>query len=477
MHPTRFLFVVLMALHANPSLGQTIKNTSGSTQKYYFKCIGNTETQLTFVEDKKKKTFVQEIWDFKMPLRGPDTYSLGTFRKIGKKFVYQKSSRKFSIDLLTGVVTRDGKKTGTNCTKLTYDLVNEGRDRAQNSTGEFWARTSGWSDARFIKLGTLASAQEICQLFDHKIFNNLSRYGYLLDSVNRNLRWEGIEAGSLWLEKKLKTKGMKEVSRGFGLIDNMQLQAEGNLAQCLEKKSETNPKFYSTLRRYFLGYLSKERCFQKRFEVKKTVDDKGNIITRRLPTKNDRGEGCVYFGYNSGDISYWGSSTFLLLVLWKEAHPVLKTILTNGDKALSIRIAEYKNKRQIEAKARQKRKLETEERQKKVDAAWLAYTGRKKSLLEEVYNFASTGNLQGLKYQYWIEKPKCVLTNGNLTIDNRKINVTAFRISKKILGSSWYVFSSDGTTTLSTSADIPIDRLQKAWSLAFGRCPGVKTRF
>jgi hypothetical protein len=74
-------------------------------------------------------------------------------------------------------------------------------------------------------------------------------------------------------------------------------------------------------------------------------------------------------------------------------------------------------------------------------------------------------------------KPKCVLTNGNLTIDNRKINVTAFRISKKILGSSWYVYSSDGTTTLSTSADIPIDRLQKAWSLAFGRCPGVKTRF
>ena len=55
--------------------------------------------------------------------------------------------------------------------------------------------------------------------------------------------------------------------------------------------------------------------------------------------------------------------------------------------------------------------------------------------------------------------------------------MTAFRIYKKLFGSTWYIYSSDGKTTLSTSADIPVDRLQKAWGLAFRKCPGIKSRF
>ena len=477
MNTIRFLVLIIIMMHANPGISQTVNKSANSVTKYYFKCVGNNETQLTFVEDKKKKTFVQEIWNFNSPLRGPDTFSLKTFQTIGGNFTYQKSSGKFAIDLSTGVVTRDGKKTGSNCKKLTYDLVNEGRDRAQNSAGEFWTRTSNWSDARFVKIGTLANADEICLLFEHKLFSRLPRYGNLLDRTNMDFRWDGIEAGSLWLEQTLARKGVKEVSRGFGLIKNMHTQAEKNLSECLKKKSETKPNFYSTLRRYFLGYLSKEKCFQNTFQVSKTVDDRGNVITRRVPIKRSRREGCVNFGYNSGKITYWGSSTFLLLVIWRDAHPVLRKILDKGHEALTVRIADYRARRQAELEAQRKRKSELEEQQRRLNSAWLAYRGRKKTLLEEVYNFASTGYPPGQKYQYWIEKPRCVLTSGGTTIDNRTINMTAFRISKRLFGSTWYLYSSDGKTTLSTSADIPLDRLQKAWGLAFKKCPGIKSRF
>ena len=48
--------------------------------------------------------------------------------------------------------------------------------------------------------------------------------------------------------------------------------------------------------------------------------------------------------------------------------------------------------------------------------------------MEQVYNFSTTGKLEGSSYNYWVEFKKCVLSNGRKTIDNRKINMTAFRI-------------------------------------------------
>ena len=477
MNTTRLLALMIFTMLTNPGFSQANNKSANSKEKHYFKCLGNTETQLTFVADKKKKTFVQEIWNFDSPLRGPNTYPLKIFRTTKKKFTYQKSSGIFSIDLSTGFVTRNGKKTGSKCKKLTYDLVNEGRDRAQNSAREFWTRSSKWSDAKFVKIGTLANADEICLLFEHKLFSRLPRYGNLLGSTNMDLRWDGIEAGTLWLKQTLTRKGVQEVSRGFGLIKNMQTQAEKNLSECLKKKSKKKPNFYPTLRRYFLGYLSRKKCFLDTFRVRKTVDDRGNVITRRVPIKKSGRGGCVYFGYNSGNISYWNSSTFLLLVIWKDAHPVLRKILDKGEETLTLKIAENRARRQAKLEAQRKRKAERREHQRRVNSAWLAYSGREKTLLEEVYNFASTGYLPGRKYQYWIENPRCVLTSGSSKIDNRKLNMTAFRIYKKLFGSTWYIYSSDGKTTLSTSADIPLDRLQKAWGLAFRKCPGIKSRF
>ena len=39
--------------------------------------------------------------------------------------------------------------------------------------------------------------------------------------------------------------------------------------------------------------------------------------------------------------------------------------------------------------------------------------------MEEVYNFADTGYPEGLDYSsHWVEIEECILTNGNLTVDN-----------------------------------------------------------
>ena len=52
--------------------------------------------------------------------------------------------------------------------------------------------------------------------------------------------------------------------------------------------------------------------------------------------------------------------------------------------------------------------------------------------MEQVYNFSSSGDVNGKEYNYWVELKACVLTNGKQTIDNREINMTAFRIYPEI---------------------------------------------
>ena len=97
--------------------------------------------------------------------------------------------------------------------------------------------------------------------------------------------------------------------------------------------------------------------------------------------------------------------------------------------------------------------------------------------MEQVYNLATSGFVEGIEYEYWIEKEECLLTNGRQTIDNRSLNMTAFRIRSEFLGSDWGVISSDQKTRLVTYQKVPVDRLQKAWGMAFDKCPGQRTRF
>jgi hypothetical protein len=165
------------------------------------------------------------------------------------------------------------------------------------------------------------------------------------------------------------------------------------------------------------------------------------------------------------------------MLIWKESHPVLKNIFDNGETVLIARLAE--NKRIQLAKEKEEKARQKARKQASLDRAveWSNYQNRKKTLLEQVYNFATTGYPEGLKTLKWVEEKPCVVTDGNRTIDNRTLNMTAFRIRKEFIGSQWYMISTDRRFRLSTSANIPFDRLQKAWGLAFKECPGITSKF
>ena len=97
--------------------------------------------------------------------------------------------------------------------------------------------------------------------------------------------------------------------------------------------------------------------------------------------------------------------------------------------------------------------------------------------MEQVYNFSTSGDLEGSQYNYWVEVKACILSNGRKRIDNRKINMTAFIIYSEINNQKIKMISSDNKIYFSTYANISIDRLQKAWNLAFIECPGKTSLF
>ena len=97
--------------------------------------------------------------------------------------------------------------------------------------------------------------------------------------------------------------------------------------------------------------------------------------------------------------------------------------------------------------------------------------------MEQVYNFSTTGDLEGSQYNYWVEVKACILTNGSKRIDNTKINMTAFKIYSEIQNQKIKMIASDNKFYFSTYANISIDRLEKAWKLAFNKCPGKTSRF
>ncbi len=346
----------------------------------------------------------------------------------------------------------------------------------KNSTTTLMFRknSDNWSNLEFVKVGTIATAAQICKVFSHPFFKGPKNYR-LLDTTNGQFRWDGIEASTLWIKKKLKDANAK--TRGLGLDENTLKIADKNFTACLKKIKIKNPKLFNFIKYRFLHYF-KDNCLEARFKLKKKVDDNGNITEERIPLKKSS---CINFNYNSRDYSYWNSTTFVLMLVWKEAHPVLSTIFDKGNKVLNARL--IKQNKLIEQKRLAEEKSKGErQKQKELDNTrkqlWFAYKSRNKTLMEQVYNFSTTGKLEGSLYNYWVEYKKCVLSNGKKTVDNRKINMTAFRIYLETKRNNKIkTISSDGKFYFSTNEKISIDRLQNAWKLAFKKCPGKTSRF
>jgi Sel1 repeat len=107
---------------------------------------------------------------------------------------------------------------------------------------------------------------------------------------------------------------------------------------------------------------------------------------------------------------------------------------------------------------------------------WQEYQAREKTLIEKVLNYSSTALEEGTAEDYWVidQNDKCSAVRqypvGELVVNIRKFNIRGFRYSPEFFG--------DETQRFMTFArDQRMERLEKAWALAFQECPGKKSDF
>ena len=189
-------------------------------------------------------------------------------------------------------------------------------------------------------------------------------------------------------------------SRGLSINENTLTVADQNFTACLKQIKMKKPKLYNFIKYSFLHYLKDDYCLEQRFRIKKQVDDNGNITEERIPLKK---KSCINFNYNSWDYSYWNSTTFVLMLVWKEAHPVLSTIFENGNKVINTRLKKRDKIIKQKRLAEEKKKSEIQKNKEiynKRKQVWLQYKSRKKTLMEQVYNFSIAGDLEGSQHNY-----------------------------------------------------------------------------
>ena len=131
-------------------------------------------------------------------------------------------------------------------------------------------------------------------------------------------------------------------------------------------------------------------CHKQAYRIEQDVDNQGNLLTVRCPSAQPG----IDFNFNSGRLNDWNPSTFTLMLIWKEAHPVEK-IFDGGTKVIEERmqIRPHSN--------RQKQKAEGYEQMSAQNKkAWDDYQARDKTLMEQVYNLATSGFIGGSTHQY-----------------------------------------------------------------------------
>ena len=458
----------------------TIANlASASDEKtIYFHCQGNGwNYQVSFAEQPGQQTVLQKIQYLDSYTSENTETVLSEYNASDDLITYKKQQFTFSINRLDGTVTRNQEPVPVSCKEINYDMIAAAKaaiENAKTTTTQFWSPTTGYGDTGYVQLGMLATADEICQVFEHPFFSYTSDDYYALDTMNSDFDWEGIEAASLWINRMFEKNGVQ--LQRFGLMENIHNAANANLASCLAHKEQTSPGFYDKLTRHFLGNLRYRgiRCHEQEYRIEQDVDDNGTLIERKIPIGS---QSCIDFNYNSGRLNDWNTSTFTLMLIWKEAHPVLEKIFDKGETIMVARLEEMERIRLAEEAAERERQQKAEAKRAEREQYWANYQSRQKTLMEQVYNFATTGFPEGLQSSHWVEIEQCVLSDGNRTIDNRQLNMTAFRMYQEFIGSSWYMVSTDMNIRLITSAPIPMDRLQNAWGLAFQQCPGRQSNF
>lgn len=136
-----------------------------------------------------------------------------------------------------------------------------------------------------------------------------------------------------------------------------------------------------------------------------------------------------------------------------------------------------------------------------------AYQGREKTILEQILNYTSFADENGFfdatqphfelvggfaVSGYWVSgedgEDKCILTlhqtfvdrtmnNTNIKVDLRQFNESGFRFVRQTNGYiHWWIVGDENTSLQGDGRDV-LERLQKAWGIAFEECPGKKSPF
>jgi len=123
-----------------------------------------------------------------------------------------------------------------------------------------------------------------------------------------------------------------------------------------------------------------------------------------------------------------------------------------------------------------------------ISASWTSYSKRSKSTIEEILNYTTNGVEEGTAGDFWVSglngQHKCVLSRvlyskAGDVIDVRQMNPEGVRIS---IDKNSLVTVGDERTKVSANYFIKsqpvMERLQKAWGLAFVECPSeVRRKF
>lgn len=192
----------------------------------------------------------------------------------------------------------------------------------------------------------------------------------------------------------------------------------------------------------------------------------------------------------------------MLAAASKASHEVLLRVVSDARaKAIAKAGADARAKAQADARAKvqaeadaqaeAKRQAEAREKEKLDLSSWVNYQKREKTLLEKIFNYSSEGIEEGNNHQYWISgyngNNKCVLSRfgawGGVPFDLRTINMRGFRIEKESfvnlqnsLRERWR-FGDEKLRFNAFDEGQVMERLERAWGLAFRECPGVKTEF
>lgn len=362
------------------------------------------------------------------------------------------------------------------------------------------------------RVGNIASAAEICTILDHTIFSRGGALASAMGTRGQEINWDINDqtladfrrffTNTLQLPDEIITPSGRRRNNIWEIDRNSLSIINNNLNECLRWIHANRREQYNTIVHRFLipasarGAFAAEQppCFSSHYV---------NIYGAPL---------CADFGSWGG---YDRREIFAILLTLREGHPILTNALNRFEASAAPAIARQQAAEQQRRDSETRAREASERSQNQHMNQFRSYRDREKSVLEQVLNFSTTGKTEGSERFFWISghngTHKCVLTsvvddaylnslagmilsmNGaadTRTVDIRSLNQTSFRIRRSVpFGAPshhWIMITSGDDkaqikgiflTGMGGSEPPDLDRLQRAWGLAFQECPGRRSAF